>query len=344
MPSGRVAACPRVRPVCHRALCLPGGPNRRATAPALDPCPGCPEGAQRPFSLEHPPFVRPPSGAQSAHRHVPCDLSDGTDTREEHAMRPAFDWVAPAGWLLLILATAPGGATAQDGVYAPQRTGAAAWQIIGPGEILSACAQDATGLCFTDARGALWTLRTGTRGADVRDAEREQFWPLPVDWVREALEALDPRIPALVACRIYVLPLPRENLPRSSCDGVAIYLSPTVRPATREVTPPAFPARRGPRWVAALPPHPRCHRRSALLGFVTASGPPARALCRGLPPPLRNGAGPGDLSRVGDVGGASFEPARTAPVLPRSAVHGTQGPSLRGPIGRRLIREGTSPG
>lgn len=150
-------------------------------------------------------------------------------------MRPAFDWVAPVGWLLLILATAAGGATAQGGVYAPQRTGAAAWQIIGPGEILSACAQDATGLCFTDARGAPWTLRTGTGVAEVRDGEREQFWPLPVVWVREALEALDPRIPALVACRIYVLPLPRENLPRSSCDGVAIYLSPTVRPATREV-------------------------------------------------------------------------------------------------------------
>jgi hypothetical protein len=36
-----------------------------------------------------------------------------------------------------------------------------------------------------------------------------------------------------LGCPVYILPLPRRDLPRSSSDGLAVYLSPAVRPLTR---------------------------------------------------------------------------------------------------------------
>lgn len=68
---------------------------------------------------------------------------------------------------------------------------------------------------FVDARGYTWALLPAAG-----------YQPPPADWVREALGCAQARFGGLLDCAIYLLPAPRAALPRSSCDGWGVYISP----------------------------------------------------------------------------------------------------------------------
>jgi hypothetical protein len=72
------------------------------------------------------------------------------------------------------------------------------------------------------------------QGCQPRGELPVAFHAARLEWVREALEKVDPRVRRLIGAELYVLPFPRRAMLASSCDGTAIYLSPGVnRPPSR---------------------------------------------------------------------------------------------------------------
>ena len=122
-------------------------------------------------------------------------------------------FIVPAGlWLCLSLAD-----PASLSASAAERL-EAAWIVECP-----QISGDGSG-AFVDAYGFSWDLLTG----DV-------YEPPPAEWVLEALSCAQACFGGLVDCQIYLLPAPRAALPRSSCDGWGIYISPPRgRPFGRE--------------------------------------------------------------------------------------------------------------
>ncbi|MCK4302699.1 MAG: hypothetical protein KAY24_00480 [Candidatus Eisenbacteria sp.] len=129
--------------------------------------------------------------------------------------------------VLMLLATSTAWATSGNA--------GEAWEVIGPLEVLASCRPGASGPLFTDSRGFQWPLIMAPHDAAIPNCGAGSFKPAPEAWVREALEMMDPRVKALVHCRVFILPFPRRGLLRSSCDGQAIYISPGVRPLTRGI-------------------------------------------------------------------------------------------------------------
>ncbi len=131
------------------------------------------------------------------------------------------------GWSLTAAIALPSAAATSD-----PRPGA--WAVIGPAEVLESCHQGSDGPVFTDCEGRDWPLVTDPRDSIIANPGSGRFWPAPAAWVEEAIGALPSRVAERVAGRIVILPFPRRGLTRTSCDGQAIYLSPGVRPLTRE--------------------------------------------------------------------------------------------------------------
>jgi hypothetical protein len=112
--------------------------------------------------------------------------------------------------------------------------GASGWVIVGPVQVLETCQQTARGPIFTDPQGHAWSLVVDPSDAAIANPGSGRFWPASTAWVEEALAALDPDLGARVGGRVVILPFPRRELTRSSCDGWSIYLSPGVQPLSRE--------------------------------------------------------------------------------------------------------------
>jgi hypothetical protein len=108
------------------------------------------------------------------------------------------------------------------------------WTITGPVEVLQSCVLGGSEPVFTDVEGHDWSLVIDPCDPVIANPGTGRFWPPPMTWVEQAIAMLDPRVVGCVAGRIMILPFPRRGLTRSSCDGQAIYLSPGVRPFSRE--------------------------------------------------------------------------------------------------------------
>jgi hypothetical protein len=108
------------------------------------------------------------------------------------------------------------------------------WRLLDSSDVLtSACRWNGV-LEFTDARAVSWELVTRIEDPAVTNQGEGRFYPIPAAVVSAALDQLDPAIRQRLSGTIYLLPYPRRDLMHSSCDGRAIYLSPTVVPATIE--------------------------------------------------------------------------------------------------------------
>jgi len=130
-------------------------------------------------------------------------------------------------WLLAAALVLPGGAPTAE-----ERS--ANWTVTGPAAVLESCYQGAEGPVFTDGEGRDWPLITDPNDPAITNPGTGRFWPAPAVWVEQAIAALPAEVTHCVAGRIAILPFPRRGLTRSSCDGRTIYLSPGVRPLTRE--------------------------------------------------------------------------------------------------------------
>lgn len=108
------------------------------------------------------------------------------------------------------------------------------WEVIGPVEVLTSCRRGTVEPLFVDPQGFRWALILDPHDPEILNPGTGRFRPASVDWVREALGMVDPRVKSLIPCKVFVLPFPRRGLLRSSCDGTAIYISPGTRPLTRE--------------------------------------------------------------------------------------------------------------
>lgn len=108
------------------------------------------------------------------------------------------------------------------------------WTVVGPAQVLRACEPTARGPLFTDPQGRSWSLVLDPKDDALSNRGGERFWPASALWVDEALAALDPRIGERIGGQVVILPFPRRELVRSSCDGHSIYLSPGVQPLSRE--------------------------------------------------------------------------------------------------------------
>jgi hypothetical protein len=115
------------------------------------------------------------------------------------------------------------------------QAGASGWSVVGPVQVLEACRPSPHGPVFTDPQGRDWALVMDPGDAAIVNPGSGRFWTAPVLWVEEALAALDPALADRIGGRVVILPFPRRELTRSSCDGHTIYLSPGVRPLSREM-------------------------------------------------------------------------------------------------------------
>lgn len=112
---------------------------------------------------------------------------------------------------------------------------AGSWQIIDSQAVLANQCHWQDGLVFTDAQALTWELVTHFNDPAVTNQGEGRFYPVNAATVASALAQLDPAIQSRLSGTIYILPYPRRDLMHSSSDGQAIYLSPTVVPATVEM-------------------------------------------------------------------------------------------------------------
>lgn len=110
---------------------------------------------------------------------------------------------------------------------------AGSWEIEGAETIRFGCRPSADGLEYRACDGEVWNLVTSVSDPAIRNPGAGAFFPIPERLVAEALEGLDARLRDGLSARIMLLPYPRRELLRSSCNGETIYLSPGVRPLSR---------------------------------------------------------------------------------------------------------------